>query len=59
MGGQLASDEVSSEKTGVNAEIAVKSTGFREIVAYDCYHIGFPQSCCVGKHALLVVLVVG
>ena len=33
----LASDEVSSEKTGVDAEkisaeIAVKSTGFREIV---------------------------
>ena len=42
-----------------NAEIAVKSIGFREIVAHDCCHIGFPKSCCVGKHALLVVLVGG
>ena len=41
------------------AEIAVKSTGFREIVAHDCYHVGFPKSCCVGKHALLVLLVGG
>ena len=31
-GRSLASDEVCSEKTGVSAEIAVKSTGFREIV---------------------------
>ena len=59
MGGRLASDEVSSKKTGVNAEIAVKSTGFRETVAHDCHHISFPKSCCVGKHALLVVLVGG
>ena len=50
MRGRLANDEVSSEKIGVNAEIAVKSTGFREIVA---------RCCCVGKHALLVVLVGG
>ena len=55
----LASDEVCSEKNGVNAEKAVKSTGFREIVSHDCYHIGFPKSCCVGKHALLVLLVGG
>ena len=50
-----ASDEVCREKTLVSAEIAMKSTGFREIVADDCYHICFPKSCCVGKHALLVV----
>ena len=31
-GRSLVSDEVCSEKTGVNAEIAVKTTGFREIV---------------------------
>ena len=31
-GRSLASDEVCSEKTGVNAEIAMKSTSFREIV---------------------------
>ena len=31
-GRSLTSDEVCSEKTGVNAEIAMKSTGFREIV---------------------------
>ena len=31
-GRSLTSDDVSSEKTDVNAEIAVKSTGFREIV---------------------------
>ena len=37
----------------------MKSTGFREIVAHDCYHICFPKSCCVGKHAWLVVLVDG
>ena len=43
----------------ISAEMAVKSTGFREIVAHDCYHIGFPKSCCVGKHALLVLLVDG
>ena len=43
----------------ISAEIAVKSTGFREIVAHDCYHICFPKSCCVGKHALLVLLVGG
>ena len=63
-GRSLAGDELCSEKTGVNAkkisaEIAVKSTGFREIVAHDCYHICFPKSCCVGKHALLVLLVFG
>ena len=31
-GRSLTSDEVCSEKTDVNSEIAVKSTGFREIV---------------------------
>ena len=41
------------------AEIAVKSTGFREIVAHECYHICFPKSCCVGKHAWFVLLVDG
>ena len=35
----------------------MKSTGFREIVAHDCYHICFPKSCCVGKHAWLVLAV--
>ena len=59
-----ASNEVCHEKTVVNAEkispeIAEKSTGFREIVAHDCYHICFPKSCCVGKHALLVMLADG
>ena len=58
-GRSLASNEVCSEKTGVNAEIAVKSTDFREKVAHNCYHICFPKSCCVGKHALLVLLVGG
>ena len=29
------------------------STGFGEIVVHDCYH----TSCCVGKHAWLVLLV--
>ena len=58
-GRSLASDEVCSEKTGVSAEIAVKSNDFRKIVAHDCYHICFPKSCCVGKHALLVLLVGG
>ena len=58
-GRSLASDEVCSEKTGVNAEIALKSTGCRETVAHDCYHICFPKSCCVVKHALLVLLVGG
>ena len=43
----------------ISVEIAVKSTGFREIVAHDCYHMSFPKSCCVGRHALLVLLVVG
>ena len=50
-----ASDEVCYETTVVNAEIAMKRTGFREIVAHDCYHICFPKSCCVGKRALLVM----
>ena len=63
-GRSLASGEVCSEKTGVtgekmSAEIAMKSTGFRDIVAHDCYHICFPKSCCVGKHALLVLLIGG
>ena len=58
-GRSLATDEVCSEKTGVSAEIAVKSTGFRVIVTHDCYHICFPKSFCVGKHALLVLLVGG
>ena len=31
-GRSLASDEVCSEKTGVNAEIAVRTTRFRETV---------------------------
>ena len=31
-GRSLTGDDVCSEKTNVNAEIAVKSTGFREIV---------------------------
>ena len=34
----------------------MKSTGFRATVAHDCYHICFPKSCCVGKHAWLVLL---
>ena len=54
-----ASDEVCYEKTVVKAEIAVRRTGFKEIVAHDCYHICFPKSCCVGKHALLVMSVDG
>ena len=41
------------------AEIAVKGSGFKEIVAHDCYHICFPKSCCIGKHAWLVLLVDG
>ena len=56
----LASDEEDwCQSRRLSAEIAVKSTGFREIVAHDCYHICFPKSCCVGKHALLVLLVGG
>ena len=55
-GRSLASAEVCSQKTGVSAEVAVKSTGFREIVAHDCYHFCFPKSCCVGKHAFLVLI---
>ena len=47
----LAIDEVCSGKTS-ECRIAVKSTGFREIEAHDCYHIGFPKRYCVGKHAL-------
>ena len=46
-GRSLASDEVCSEKTGgrkISAEIAVKSTGFREIVVHNCYHICFPKA---------------
>ena len=59
-GRSLASDEVCSEKTGVNAtkisaEFAMKSTGFREKVGHDCYHICFPKSYCVGKHVLLAL----
>ena len=49
-GRSLASEKVCSEKIDVNAEkiraeIAVKSTGFREIVAHHCCHTGFPKSC--------------
>ena len=42
-GRSLASDEVYCKKTGVSAEIAVKSTVFSEIVAHDCYHIASPK----------------
>ena len=38
------------------AEIAVKSTGFREVVSAWLLQ---PKSCCDGKHALLVLLVGG
>ena len=56
-GRSLTSDDVCSEKTDVNAEkyIAVKSTGFREIVGAGLLTHLLPKSCCVGKHALLVL----